>query len=309
MNDRWKNDDRHRWEDERYRRRFYAEEGPYGGGRTGFHYDDRYQDAGYRSGDYDRNRNDFGRDEAPEYRRSESQNYDQGSYDYDRQGRSGGGQRQSAQRGSDNGMRGNDYQAYERGYGPYASAGYGGIGGIDRGIDYGLGGSQSGQRSPSDHDDWQHRNERAASGHGHWFGHERTMGQHSGRGPKGYTRSDDRIRDDISDRLTDDPWLDASDIEITVVKGEITLTGMVGSRHDKRRAEDLAESVSGANHVQNNLRVRSGTEASSNASQASSGQANQAGSSSHGGYQSGQSGATNRPQPSHGGSTNNNRLS
>jgi osmotically-inducible protein OsmY len=81
-------------------------------------------------------------------------------------------------------------------------------------------------------------------------------GQHRGRGPKGYRRSDERMRDDVSDRLSDDSWLDASDIEVRVENGEVTLTGFVSSRDDKRRAEDLAERVSGVENVQNQIRVR-----------------------------------------------------
>jgi osmotically-inducible protein OsmY len=81
-------------------------------------------------------------------------------------------------------------------------------------------------------------------------------GQHRGRGPKGYRRSDDRIREDVSDRLADDSWLDASDIEVRVEGAEVTLIGLVASRDDKRRAERLAEDVSGVDNVQNNLRVR-----------------------------------------------------
>lgn len=100
-----------------------------------------------------------------------------------------------------------------------------------------------------------------------WFGDDdaerrRRMDEqhsHRGRGPRGYTRSDDRIREDVSDRLTDDPYVDASDIDITVSKGEVTLTGHVEHRSAKRRAEDLAESVSGVTNVQNNLRVRQST--------------------------------------------------
>jgi hypothetical protein len=81
-------------------------------------------------------------------------------------------------------------------------------------------------------------------------------GEHRGRGPKNYTRSDDRIREDVNDRLSDDPWLDASEIEVAVVRAEVTLTGAVDNRNDKRRAEDIAEQVSGVKHVQNNLRVQ-----------------------------------------------------
>jgi CBS domain-containing protein len=88
-------------------------------------------------------------------------------------------------------------------------------------------------------------------------------GEHQGRGPKGYQRSDERIREDISERLTDDAMLDASEIEVQVQNREVTLTGTVRDRNERRRAEDLAESVSGVSHVQNNLRVgqRQGTHA------------------------------------------------
>ncbi len=93
-------------------------------------------------------------------------------------------------------------------------------------------------------------------------------GEHQGRGPKGYQRSDERIREDIAERLTDDAMIDASEIDVTVQGREVTLSGTVRTRTEKRRAEDIAESVSGVAHVQNNLRVgqhqaghASGTEA------------------------------------------------
>jgi osmotically-inducible protein OsmY len=80
---------------------------------------------------------------------------------------------------------------------------------------------------------------------------------HRGRGPRDYRRSDARILDDVNLRLTDDPLVDASDIEVGVQDREVTLSGHVASRFEKRRAEDIAEAVSGVSHVQNNLRVRS----------------------------------------------------
>ncbi|WP_445503163.1 CBS domain-containing protein [Microvirga sp. G4-2] len=78
---------------------------------------------------------------------------------------------------------------------------------------------------------------------------------HRGRGPRNYQRSDDRIREDVSERLSDDARVDASEIEVTVQNREVTLTGTVRDRNEKRWAEDIAESVSGVSHVQNNLRV------------------------------------------------------
>jgi BON domain len=80
-------------------------------------------------------------------------------------------------------------------------------------------------------------------------------GGHYGKGPKGYTRSDERIKEDIHDRLTDDRLVDASNIEVRVRSSEVTLNGLVRSREEKRRAEDVAEQIAGVRHVQNNLRI------------------------------------------------------
>ncbi|WP_369060612.1 BON domain-containing protein [Caulobacter sp. 73W] len=89
---------------------------------------------------------------------------------------------------------------------------------------------------------------------------ELARGEHRGRGPKGYRRSDDRIREDVNDRLTDDAWLDASNIDVSVSDAEVTLTGTVRDRDGKRRAENLAESISGVTNVQNNLRVNASSD-------------------------------------------------
>lgn len=82
------------------------------------------------------------------------------------------------------------------------------------------------------------------------------IGQYRGRGPKGYQRSDARIIEDVCERLTEDPHVDASDLDVAVMNGEVTLTGSIKSRIVKRYVEDLVESVSGVRHVQNNLRIK-----------------------------------------------------
>src|SRR5262249_34498742 len=74
--------------------------------------------------------------------------------------------------------------------------------------------------------------------------------------PKGYRRSDNRIEEDINDRLTDHPYIDASEIEVSVSNGEVVLSGSVDDRSSKRLAEDIAEQVSGVHNVENRLRVR-----------------------------------------------------
>ena len=80
-------------------------------------------------------------------------------------------------------------------------------------------------------------------------------GSHAGRGPKGYQRGDDRIKEDVCEAFTRNDELDPSEIEIRVERGEITLTGTVDSREAKRLAEDLAERCSGVKDVHNQLRV------------------------------------------------------
>jgi hypothetical protein len=80
-------------------------------------------------------------------------------------------------------------------------------------------------------------------------------GDHRGRGPRGYKRADERISDEVHDRLTEDPWLDASNIGVEVKGGEVTLSGSVDNREAKHRAERLVENLAGVTHVQNNLRV------------------------------------------------------
>jgi hypothetical protein len=80
-------------------------------------------------------------------------------------------------------------------------------------------------------------------------------GVRRGLGPRNYVRSDARIEEDVNERLSHG-HLDATDVEVRVENGEVTLSGTVRSRGDKRLAEDIADDVSGVRHVQNNLRVQ-----------------------------------------------------
>ena len=93
---------------------------------------------------------------------------------------------------------------------------------------------------------------------GFGFGQRMQRGQFAGRGPRGYRRSDDRIREDVNEELTRHPEIDASDVEVLVEDCEVTLVGVVEDRRDKRLAEDIAERVPGVNEVHNQLRPRKG---------------------------------------------------
>jgi len=76
-----------------------------------------------------------------------------------------------------------------------------------------------------------------------------------GVGPKGYERSDERIRDDICERLTEHDAIDASAIEVTVTTGVVRLTGEVPKRYMKHLAEDTVADAVGVRDVENTLRV------------------------------------------------------
>lgn len=87
-----------------------------------------------------------------------------------------------------------------------------------------------------------------------YAGSTATWEHYRGRGPKGYQRSDTRIYEDVCDRLSLGD-VDAENIEVHVSGAEVTLSGWVRHRWDKRIAEDIAESVPGVKEVHNNVRV------------------------------------------------------
>ena len=77
------------------------------------------------------------------------------------------------------------------------------------------------------------------------------------RGPKNYRRSDERIREEVCDRLMQG-GLNAEEVEVQVKDGQVTLSGTVDNRQDKRAIEDLAEEILGVKEVQNQLRIQRG---------------------------------------------------
>ncbi len=95
------------------------------------------------------------------------------------------------------------------------------------------------------------------------FNSERERGSHFGKGPKGWTRSDERIKDEVSEALYRDYHIDASDIEVEVQEGVVTLSGTVENRSAKRAAEECVEYLSGVLDVHNRLRIE-GKEKKSN---------------------------------------------
>lgn len=254
------------------------------------------QDRGRRSGYGGENRGDYETDDLRFGERSSGyrerghgaaqqrgESFSRGGWSGDQSGEHGSGQQSGdwfagdyADRGYGQGGYGAQEERYRGAYGGQMGGGRAGMPNVgDRSRGYGpgggsypnsrQGGSYSSQRSREDHE--RGFMDKAGDEVASWFGDEeaeqrRRQDQHRGRGPRGYARSDERIKEDVNDRLTDDGMLDASDIEVEVSEREVTLSGEVSSRSDKRRAEDIAEDVSGVSHVQNNLRVRRNDESS-----------------------------------------------
>jgi BON domain len=235
---------------------------------------------------------------------------EEGAYDPQRtQGRQpqsgmGGGFRESV------GWAGEGYRRYGETYGR-------GPEGFDRETgSYGFGGGTS--RSPSASGiggDWQRFggsqsygeasgiSRRATQSFGGGYSEQqfgtpgRTRGKFTGRGPKGYSRSDDRIREDVSDRLEQHGEIDATEIEVRVEAGEVTLEGTVEDRRTKRLAEDIIEDLPGVRQVHNRIRVQgNGGERGGRSGQLTSGrQSGSTGGSSMEGTERAKGGSTTKP--------------
>ncbi len=232
----------------------------YGRGRD---YGSSFGDQSFGGGDYGRDfgrgefgRSDFGRGDFGRSDRNRSGDWSRSDFDRPEARRWSGSDYGRDQRGTYGGL---GYGGSRSGFGRYGEGSFGGYGQYGR--DYGsrYGGDFGRGDFQNQREDDRGFIERVAEAVSSWFGSdEGQYRHHRGRGPKGYARSDDRIREDVSDRLGDDWLVDATEIEVAVLNGEVTLSGTVDRREQRRRAEDVAESVSGVKHVQNNIRV-SGT--------------------------------------------------
>lgn len=115
---------------------------------------------------------------------------------------------------------------------------------------YGYGGWYGGMD-----DDGGHGNTEPGAYRGDLAGEQPQHGPHAGKGPHGFERADARLREQICEALEDDDWVDASNIQIAVVRGQVTLAGTVEDRPMRRRAEDCVWRVPGVADVQNRIRI------------------------------------------------------
>jgi BON domain len=80
-------------------------------------------------------------------------------------------------------------------------------------------------------------------------------GPYVGLGPQGYSRSDERVREDICDELTRRGDIDPSRVVVTVRNGEVTLEGSVDSLETRRVVDDVASACIGVTQVNDRLRL------------------------------------------------------
>lgn len=175
----------------------------------------------------------------------------QGNFGFDRGGEGAGssyfggsdrGRRTLAMDASTRAHRGGDV---DRGWAGRASEG-GSDAYYSGGMNYGFGGGA--YRSGLAHDRFEEIPDRFRSP-------EQTMRDFRGVGPKTFRRSDERLRELVSERLEDHDEIDASDIEVTVDGGVVRLTGNVPDRRMKRLAAMVAEEIHGISDVENSIRI------------------------------------------------------
>ncbi len=257
-------------EDYRQANRGQQERGYEGQSREYHDYDERgYRGEGelraqFGSGDY-----------QGQWRQGEGR-YEEGRYGQgNNYGNYGGGERSGSRRESEQGATG-----YGREWGQGGSRSFSGDQDYYRRsrenqTDFGGGHGYGGDRS--NEQNWREEN----SGYGNESGARENnswsvRGPYTGHGPQGYKRSDERIMEDVNERLTQHGHIDASMIQVKVKDGEVTLTGTVSDRQTKRMAEDLAEDCSGVKEVQNQLRVKQENQSSgTRQNQATTGQQSQ----------------------------------
>lgn len=86
--------------------------------------------------------------------------------------------------------------------------------------------------------------------------HEKDLPDFSGVGPKNYERPDESIKEEVCEKLFEDIWVDATDIEVEVKYGYVYLRGEVVDRNQKKQAEVVTENVFGVKDVINYLNLK-----------------------------------------------------
>jgi osmotically-inducible protein OsmY len=231
-------------------------------------YDETYGSEWQRGNERSRGGFERDRERSQSSYGQRSQGYSQGAYGSGSYGQDAFGPREESRHGwYARGQAGNYGAGSGGGYqGGHGGSGYGGSTGTDytpgirggygasQGESYGIGGASRGSFGSSGDQGFRGRDFGSAGSDMR----SSQRGGFAGRGPKGYIRTDDRICEDVCDRLSMDDDVDATEVEVRVRDGEVTLEGSVQTRSMKHRAEDLADDVPGVKDVHNRLRVIKG---------------------------------------------------
>jgi osmotically-inducible protein OsmY len=206
----------------------------------------RYRQGGYGQGGYRRSpgQGEYGQggwqDESAGS--GHGQGFGRGGYGQGGSGQGQGGQGSYGQGGYDQGSFGQgSYGQGSYGPGSYGQGSYG------QGS-YGQGGYGQGQGSYG----------QAGSGTQDWSSSSGRGAQRWGRGPKGYKRSDERLKEDICERLMQSYQVDAGEVSVEVQTGKVTLDGTVPERRMKHVIEDIVDACPGVQDIDNRVRVARG---------------------------------------------------
>ena len=104
--------------------------------------------------------------------------------------------------------------------------------------------------------------------------HKKTFENFRGIGPKGYTRADELIEEEVNNTLMRSPYIDASEIEVKVKDGVVQLSGSVEDRNSRFDAEMEIERITGVKDIENNIKVKKLNEYSSRSSHVSKNESN-----------------------------------
>jgi osmotically-inducible protein OsmY len=173
---------------------------------------------------------------------------------------SGGGSRGERGYGGDYGNRGQGYYGGQSSYGRSSND-------QQRGGESSWRGQEGRGNSYEDRSSWGYGQRAGSGSSGGAYGYDtgynsggyradQETQSHRGRGPQGYQRSDERLKELVCERLTDDPRIDASNVNIDVTGQVVKLTGTVDDRSTKYEIEELIESLGGVKDIDNQLRVQ-----------------------------------------------------
>lgn len=83
---------------------------------------------------------------------------------------------------------------------------------------------------------------------------------YAGLGPKGYRRSDSSLEEEVCETLTQDPYIDASEIFVAVEDGVVKLSGLVDDREERFEIERAVDGIWGVEDILNDIKVKRRTQ-------------------------------------------------